>query len=337
MIRSLSAGVAGLLIVLAAGGGPAAAMTPDPTLVPQLPASATLGYGWASGAVPPAAMRTAVTAGAGDATASRRSKAGTFVYDADSANTVTYGGTSPCVATWIACTWRTSALSFDMWYRENGHRYDWGTLRWCEVAGTADGCFLAEAVALHEFGHVDALAHHDPRADDSEYLDSVMNPVSRARPKAGWNAQVFARCDTATLQVLYDVQSWTTPYSTCLDVPTTLSLVASPLTVTSPGSVTFTAQLLSNGTGRLDGNPMAGRTVVLQQRSGTGWADLATMAAGSSSGTYTVRFSPHGSQDFRAVFRKPSGEGVRTSISGIASITVVCTGGACPLVVEPAR
>ena len=337
MIRSFSAGMAGLLLLLAFGAGPAGAMTPDPTLVPQLPLSATLGYGWASGAVPPSAVRAAVTAGAADATASRRSRAGTFVYDADSANTVTYGGDSPCVATWIACTWRTSALSFDMWIRENGHRYDWGTLRWCEVSGTGDGCFLAESVALHEFGHVDALAHHNPQPDDSEYLDSVMNPVSRARPKAGWDARVFARCDTATLQVLYDVQSWTTPYSACLDVPTTLSLVASPLAVTSPDAVVFTAQLLSNGTGRLGGNPMVGRTVVLQQRSGTGWADLATMAAGSSSGTYAVSLSPHGSQDFRAVFRKPAGEGVRASTSGIASISVTCTGGACPLLVGPAR
>ncbi len=337
MIRSLSARAAALLLLFAVGACPVAAMTPDPTLVPQLPLSATLGYGWATGAVPPTAMRAAVTAGAGDATTSRRSKAGTFVYDANSANKVTYGGSSPCVATWIACTWRSSALSFDMWIRENGHRYDWGTLRWCEVAGTADGCFLAEAVALHEFGHVDALAHHNPQPDDSEYLDSVMNPVSRARPKAGWDAQVFARCDTATLQVLYDVQSWTTPYSTCLDVPTTLSLVASPLTVSLPGMVTFTAQLLSNGTGRLAGNPMAGRKVVLQQRSGVGWADLATMTAGSSAGTYTVSMSPRGSQDYRAVFRKPSGEGVRTSVSGIASITVLCAGRPCPLVVGPAR
>jgi hypothetical protein len=282
-------------------------------------------------------MRTAITAGAADATASRRSRAATFVYAAGSGNAIAYGGNSPCVVNWIACTWRSSAESFDMWFRENGHRFDWGTLRWCEASGSPDGCYAAETAALHEFGHADALAHHVDRPDDSDYLDSVMNPVSRAKPKAGWDADGFARCDVATLQQAYDVQAWTTPYSTCLDVPTTLSLAASTLTVTSPGSVTFTAQLLSDGTGRLDANPMSGRTVVLQQRSGTSWADLATMAAGASAGSYTRTLSPHGSQAFRAVFRKPSSEGVRTSTSGVVSITVSCTGGACPLLQVPAR
>jgi hypothetical protein len=337
VIRTVAPGVAGLVLVLTLGAGPAGAATADPVGGSALPQSVTLGYGWTAGAVPPASMRTAVNAGAADATGSRRSKAGSFVYDADSGNTVTYGGSSPCVVNWIACTWRTSTLAFDMWIRENGHRYDWGTLRWCEVAGTTDGCFLAETVALHEFGHVDALAHHVDEDDDSDYLDSVMNPVSRARPKAGWNAEAFAPCDTATLQQLYDVQTWTTPYSTCLDVPTTLTLVASPIAVTTPGTVTFTAQLLSDGTGRLDGNPMAGRTVVLQQRAGTGWSDIVTMTAGATAGTYTATVAPRRSQDYRVLFRKPSGEGVRQSSSSVASISVACTGGGCPLVGGPAR
>ena len=337
MIRSCATMGAGLCLALSLLVGPVAAATPDPVLGTPLPLSDTLGYGWAAGAIPPASIRTAVTAGAADATSSRRSKAATFVYDADSANTVTYGGTSPCVSNWIACTWRVSTESFDMWIRENGHRYDWGTLRWCEASGSPDGCYQAEGVALHEFGHADALGHHVDLPDDSDYLDSVMNPVSRAKPRAGWDADAFARCDVATLQQLYDVQAWTTPYSTCLDVPTTLSLVASPLTVTSPGSVTFSAQLLSNGTGRLSGNPMAGRTVVLQQRSGTSWADLVTMKGAATAGMYTAVLSPHGSQDFRAVFRKPAGEGVRAATSAVASITVVCTGGACPLIIGAAR
>ncbi len=224
-----------------------------------------------------------------------------------------------------------------MWIRESGHVFDWGTLRWCEATGSPDGCYQAQTAALHEFGHVDALAHHVPLADQSDYLDSVMNPVSRAKPKAGWNAAAFARCDVATLQQQFDVLAPTTPYSTCLDVPTTLSLAASPLAVIRPGSVTFTAQLLSDGIGVLHGNPMAGRTGVLQQRSGTSWTDLVTMAAGATAGTYAVSLSPLGSQEFRAVFRKPAAEGVRTATSGIASITVTCTGGACPLVLDPAR
>ena len=107
------------------------------------------------------------TAGAAAATSLAALKeAVTFVYDAASANTVAYGGTSPCVVNWIACTWRTSSTAYDIWIRENGHGFDWGTLRWCEATGSPDGCILAETVALHEFGHVDALAHHVPLADD---------------------------------------------------------------------------------------------------------------------------------------------------------------------------
>jgi hypothetical protein len=335
--RWLAAGVAGLFLALSMLTGPVTAATADPVLSPVPPASATLGYGWAAGAVPPTAIRAAVTSGAADATGSRRSKAVTFVYDAASANSVAYGGTSPCVVNWIACTWRSSSTAYDIWIRENGHVFDWGTLRWCEATGSPDGCYQAQTAALHEFGHVDALAHHVPLADESDYLDSVMNPVSRAKPRAGWNAAAFARCDVATLQQQFDVQAWTTPYSTCLDVPTTLSLAASPLAVTRPGSVTFTAQLLSDGTGVLHVNPIAGRTVVLQQRSGTSWADLATMAASATAGSYTVSLSPLGSQDYRAVFRKPATEGVRASTSGVVSISVTCTGGGCPLVVDPAR
>jgi hypothetical protein len=335
--RWLTAGVAGLSLALTVLAGPVGAATADPVLSPVPPASATLGYAWAAGAVPPASIRTAVASGAADATGSRRSKAITFVYDAASANSVAYGGTSPCVVNWIACTWRSSATAFDLWIRENGHVFDWGTLRWCEATSSPDGCYQARTAALHEFGHVDALGHHVPLADQSDYLDSVMNPVSRAKPKAGWNAAAFARCDVATLQQQFDVQAWTTPYSTCLDVPTTLSLVAAPLAVWTPGWVTFTAQLLSDGIGVLHGNPLAGRTVVLQQRSGTSWADLVTMAAGGTAGTYTVSLAPRSSQDFRAVFRKPASEGVRSANSGVVSIAVTCASGGCPLSLDPAR
>ena len=71
--------------------------------------------------------------------------------------------------------------------------------------------------------------------------------------------------------------------------------------------------------------------VVLQQRSGTGWADLLTMPAGSSSGSYVAAYAPKGTQDFRALFRKPSTEGVRTSASGAVTVTVTCTKAPCPL------
>ena len=330
--RRLVAGAA-ILIVLAAVAGPALAATPDPTLPPAWPIDTALTYRWTSGAVPPSIIKTAVNAAAADANASRRSRAPSYSYSSSAPNGVSYGPDNPCGVNGLACFRRDPAGSYwHLWFRENGHRYDWGTLTWCEMAGTPNGCYKAETITLDELGHVAGLDHHDNLSDDSDYLDAVVQTYSHAHPQTGWSASAFGRCDVATLQQIYDVASWSTPYSTCLDIPTTLALAASP-TTTIGGSVTFTATLRSDGSGRLAGNPMAGRSVVLQQRSGSGWADLLTLSAGGVSGTYTAAYAPRGTQDFRAVFRKPSTEGVRTSASGGVTITVSCTSAPCPLFV----
>lgn len=311
---------------------PVAATTPDPVLGAPWPMDAVLLYRWAAGAVPPSAMKGAVNAAAEDATGSRRSRAPSFAYSSGAPNGVSYGTGNPCGVNGLACFSRDPGAGYwHLWFRENGHRYDWGTLAWCEMTGSPYGCFNAETITLDEFGHVDGLDHHDNLADDSDYTDAVVQTVSRARAQAGWNASVFGRCDVATLQQVYDVAAWTTPYSTCLDVPTTLALTPGAAAVEEGTPVTFTATLRSDGAGRLEGNPMAGRTVVLQQRFGAGWADLVAMPAGAVAGTYVLAYAPKGSQDFRAVFRKPPSEGVRAATSAIVSIAVTCTSGPCAL------
>lgn len=336
MIRALRArrpalGLAAL-IVLATAAGPAVAATPDPAITPAWPVDTTLTYRWTANAVPPSIFKTAVNAAAADATSSRKSRAPSYAYSSSAANGVSYGTDNPCGVNGLACFRRDPSSSYwHLWFRENGHRYDWGTLSWCEMTGSPYGCFEAENITLDELGHVAGLDHHVNLPDDSDYLDAVVQTYSHARPQVGWSASAFGRCDVATLQQTYDVATWAAPYSTCLDVPTTLALAASPTTTASGNGVTFTATLRSDGTGRLDGNPMAGRTVVLQQRSGTSWADLLTMPAGSTAGTYTATYAPKGTQDFRAVFRKPATEGVRTSVSGAVTVTVTCTTAPCPL------
>jgi hypothetical protein len=332
-IRRLLAGFAAGALALGIAG-PSLAATPDPTLGSPWPVDTALTYAWTSGAVPPAAMRTAVNSAAAEVTSSKRSRGPSFGYSSGASNGVSYGTDNPCGVNGIACFRRDSASSYwHLWFRENGHRYDWGTLSWCEMTGSPSGCFEAETITLDELGHVSGLDHHVNLPDDSDYLDAVVQTYSHARPQVGWSVNALGRCDVATLQQIYDVPTWSTAYSTCLDIPTTLALSASPTVATTGAAVTFTATLRTDGTGRLDGNPMAGRTVVLQQRSGSSWADLATMTAGSSSGVYTVSLTLKGSQDFRAVFRKPSGEGVRASSSPAVSISVTCTSAPCPLVV----
>ena len=335
-LRRLGAGI-GAIVLVGMAAGAAVAAQPDPVISPAWPIDTSLTYRWASGAVPPAIMRTAVNDAAADANASRRSRAPSYAYSSSAPNAVSYGTDNPCGVNGLACFQRDPANAYwHLWFRENGHRYDWGTLTWCEMAGSPNGCYEAETITLDELGHVAGLDHHVNLPDDSDYTDAVVQTYSRTRPQAGWNASAFGRCDVATLQQIYDVALWTTPYSTCLDVPTTLALSASPTASYGGDPVTFTATLRSDGTGRLDGNPMTGRIVVLQVKSGTVWVDLATMAAGSAAGTYTASPTSRLVGDFRAVFRKPATEGVRASTSAVVTVKSGCTAAPCPQSVGPA-
>jgi hypothetical protein len=334
-IRIAASAVTTLTLLAAIAGSPmpAVAHNPDPVLAGGLFAqSADLHYRWGSGGTPPTAIRTAINAAAGDSNASRRSKAATFTYDSSGGNTVYYGVDVPCGINGLACFRRDAPTSFGLWLRENGHRFDWGVLRWCELNGDPDGCYDAENIVLDELGHVLGLDHHVNYADDSDYADAVVQTYSHAKPRVGWSAHAFGRCDIATLQQQYDVASWSTPYSTCLDIPTRIALSVTSTDVAYGSMVTFTATLSSAGGGRLAGNPMAGRVVVLQQRTGTTWADVQTLASGATAGSYAGSRSMRVIADYRAVFRKPSSEGVRTSTSVVVNISVTapCTQVICP-------
>ncbi len=312
---------------------PTHAATPDPILGGGLYAqNLGLTYRWSSAGTPPSAIRSAIARGAAEANSTRLSKAPTFAYSSGSGNLIYYGTSVPCGVNALACMRRDPPGWFGVWYRENGHRYDWGTLRWCEMTGSPNGCFEAENVALHELGHVMILDHHVNLPDNSDSRDSIMQRIQPAKPKAGWNAHAYARCDVATLQQQYDVQSWSTPYSTCLNVPTALKLTSSSTAVVTGSKVAFTATLSSNGTGRLSNNPVSARVVVLQGQTSSGWSNIATMTAGSS-GTYSASVAVWATRDFRAVFSKPAGEGLRASTSTRLTVTAWsgCAAKPCPL------
>jgi hypothetical protein len=318
-------------VVAVAAAGPALAHDPDPMLGGGLyDQNKVLTFQWAGG--PPANMKDAIRDAADDANGSRRSKSPTFDYDAGSVNDVYYGTDVPCGVNGLACMRRNPPGKFGVWFRENGHRFDWGTLRWCELSGGPDGCYQVRNVMLDELGHVLVLDHHDNFNDDSDYADAVVQTYSRTKPRAGWNAHDFGRCDVATLQQQYDVPSATALYSTCLDVPTKLSLAASRTAVVAGSMVTFTAFLGSDGSGRLSNNAVSSRTVVLQQRLSSGWSDVATMPSASAAGTYTWSLNAWSSRDYRALFRKPGNEGLKSSSSAAVTVTVTsgCQG-TCPL------
>ena len=325
LVRLIAGAVVAVLALLVAAAG-VTAHGPDPVFSGRWAQNEALTFSWRSGAVPGAVYQAAIKASAADASVSRGSQAATFAYAAGATNRIGYGIGATCSPLGIACFSRNPPTGFTMWMREQGHVFDWGSLRWCQAYATwPNGCFDVENIMLDEFGHVEMLNHHVNLPDGSDYLGAVVQEISRAKPKAGWNAHAFGRCDVAALQLQYDMLSWGAKYSTCLDLVTTLALAADTTGVGAGGSAALTATLKVADDAsyvRLAGNPLALRTVRLQQRPiGTaGWLAAGTMSPGPTSGTYTRTFSPTTNTEFRAVFAKPGDEGVGAATSSILTI-----------------
>ncbi len=328
------------LAALALSAAPAAAHGPDPSVggVPWGQDQAVT-YQWRAGQVPPDWMAGAIDAAAADASMTRAARAATFARTTGgSASLVAYGEPTGCSAAGIACFDRSGApSSFRMWFRAHGYAFDWGTLLWCQgLATIANGCFDAENIALDEFGHVEILNHHLNLADGSDYLDAVVQAVSRARPSTGWQVHAFGPCDTARLQLVYDRRTARDLFSTCLDVGTTTSLAASASSIWLGTTVRFSATLRTTSTtsnGALANDPISGRAVVLQRRAvGTqAWTTIGTMAAGAADGTYVLSASPTATYEWRSVFTPVPADGALASSSAAIRVTVSgCSGTGCP-------
>ncbi len=82
---------------------PALGHAPDPVIGwPAWNQGQVVRYRWMAG-VPPAAMQTAIKAGAAGSNASRASRAPTFVYDSAGTSTVEYGTSVFCGVNGLAC------------------------------------------------------------------------------------------------------------------------------------------------------------------------------------------------------------------------------------------
>jgi hypothetical protein len=336
--RRLAALITTLVLGCSALAGSTAAHSPDPVLAGgSFAQNQALKFSWRSGAVPVAAIQTAIKAAAADVTATRGSRAATFTYAASGGNPIGYGLGATCGVNGIACFTRTAPTSFTMWLREQGHVFDWGTMKWCQAyAVPPGGCYDAETIALDEFGHVEGLDHHLNYADGSDYLDAVVQTFSHAKPQVGWNMHAFGVCDVATLQHVYDMLTWSAKYSSCGQLSTTLT-VAAPASVVYGGGATLVATLkVTDATayGRLGGNPLSGRVVTLQTRApgATTWLSAGTMTAGSTSGTYVKSVTLTADIQARAVFKAPTDEGLGGSTSSVATIDVgACKVAPCPM------
>jgi hypothetical protein len=326
--RSFAAiGAAIFAMTLTVGG--TSAHGPDPILGGGLFApNQDLRFRWRAGWEPASAIKTAIREAADDANASRGSRAATFTYDAAGPNPIGYGLGAPCGVNGLACFSRDAPNGFTMWLREQGHVFDWGTLKWCQsYASPPNGCYDAETIALDEFGHVETLNHHVNWSDDSDYEDAIVQTFSRTKPSTGWNLHTFRRCDVATLQLQYDMVSTTAKYATCLDLTTVLTVGAAPASIIAGRSTTITATLKVAdydsylGVG---GNLVSARTVILQRRApgGTAWTTVGTMATGPAAGTYVTIQAPGADTDYRAVFNSPPEEGLNGDTSPTIRVTV---------------
>lgn len=338
LARSAIALIAAAVFV-AATAFPGLAHSPDPLIGwPAWNQDQVVRYRWMTGEVPPTAMQTAIRAGAGHSNATKYSRAASFVYDAGGTSTVEYGRNVFCGINGLACAdGRNAPTSFRVAFREHGHRFDWGQLRWCQMQSSfTDGCFDVENIMLDELGHVLGLGHHVNYSNESDYGDSVVQTVSRARPRPFWNAHAYGRCDVATLQTRYDMTSWNAGYSTCLDLAVVLTMSVTSQSITPGTTVTFAASLKvadNPGDGRLTGNPIANRTVYLQRRpvGATSWTAMGQMTPGTNPGTYALRQSPTATYEWRVVFPDPTREGLRGAVTAPVRVTVSgCSGSTCP-------
>jgi hypothetical protein len=333
--RRLVALVAALAVIPLASTG-SFAHGPDPTLGGAFAQNQDLRFRWRGGSEPTAVIKAAIRAAAVDANDSRGSKAATFTYDSGGSNPIGYGPGATCGVNGLACFTRDAPNGFTMWLREQGHVFDWGTLKWCQAYATApNGCYDAETIALDEFGHVEGLGHHVNFANDSDYADAVVQTFSRTKPSTGWNFHTLRRCDVATLQMLYDMVSSAAKYSTCLDLATVLALTASSTAIPTGGTVTLTATLKvvdDDAYRKLGANLVSGRTITLQRRpvGAATWTTVGTMPAAAAGGTYAVSQAPFADTEYRATFASQSTEGLNGDASPTVRVSIfgTCVGAA---------
>jgi len=122
-------------------------------------------------------------------------------------------------------------------------------------------------------------------------------------------------------------------YALCDRVETGLTVAASKSSVAFREHVTITATLRvrdRDGYGRLGGNYVSGRDVTIQRRPpGGSWTSY-DASRSDSAGEYEVTFQPWTTYEYRAVFDRPSFEGLSGDSSDIVTVRVAPCTSDCP-------
>jgi len=321
-------------VLAVAAAQPVCASLPTPASGTTWDQNQRVEYRWKEGDEPPAWAKSAMNAAASDSNSSRKAKAATFAYDPYGPAWLAYTDDLP--TNWaIGYTIRNIPNSFTLRIRPQGTQLDWGTLKWCQFYDDPpNGCYDMEMVTLHEFGHAQTLNHVEDGGEVDAYTDTVMHASGlRTKAKTGWNQHVFGRCDVARLQIRYEPQTTSTPISTCLDLPTDLTLSPGSGSVTAGVPTTLSARLKISPDAiypNLAGETLADRSVVLQRRSvgGSTWTTVGEMASVTDgTGKYVKTLTLASTYDWRAVFSSPSDEGLAGSNSNVSRLSP--TSGGC--------
>ena len=333
MIRLACLTLSGLVAVIS--GQPVAAVAPTPASGATWAPNQRVEYRWKEGAEPPGWAKAAMNAAAADSNTTRKSKAAVFAQRDGAAAWLAYTDDMP--TSWaIGYAVRNMPDSFTIRIRPHGTQLDWGTLKWCEFyeGDAPNGCHDIEKVTLHEFGHAQTLGHIDEPNVDT-YTDSIMHASGvPSKPKFSWNQHYYGRCDVARLQIRYEPLTTSTPISTCLDLPTDLTLTPGSGTVANGSNVTLTARLKISGEAiypNLAGDPLSDRSVVLQRRAigANGWTTVGDFSpVTDDTGRYVRTMTLTATYDWRAVFSVPTEEGLDGATSSVSRLTVTTIG--CP-------
>lgn len=316
-------------LALTTAAEPALATPPTPAGGPTWAPNQLVKFHWKDDMLPPGWLQGAINAAAADSNASRASRAAVFTQQDGADNWIGYSTDIPSTYA-IAYTVANQPSWFHVRMRPQGYVLDWGTLRWCQFyADPPAGCYDAELVMLHELGHVQTLDHPD-EDDVTDWLDTIMHAAPKSKAKAGWNAHAYGPCDVARLQIRYRPLTTSTLYSTCLSLPTDMSLGASESSIESGSSVTFTARLNVADEAiypNLAGQHASARTVKLQRRSATSmtWTTVGDMTPlADDTGRYVRTLTVSSTYDWRAVFPTPA-EGLSGSSSSSLRVATYST------------
>jgi hypothetical protein len=289
-------------------------------------------------------MRGAMDRAADDVADSRRSNAATFrSSDGGAASVrVTESMPSACLEA-IACATRDIPdPDWTIRFRPHGYELNWGGLEWCEAYDAPrSGCLGVRRVMIHELGHIEGLAHPETAGWSLGATQTVMHAVSPSYPKAGWALHEFGPCDAARLQRRYGLPSASSLVASCTRVETSIGIDADDTSITYQDEVTISARLAvrdRDGYGRLGGQPLSGRDVVVQRRvPGGTWYDFSTYA-GPAPGTYVRSFRPTSTYEYRMVFDPAGSDGVEADASATITVSVApCAGSDCPLRLHTTR